>query len=293
MREDVAPFQDRQQIRFIRPMHHDRQARGIGCLPGFLQHLHVVRQLVMNAVDAHFDREDPIAMLVDDTNGRCGIDQRHVEVQLVAVIPDDRDIQHRVDAKRRRVDDELSKAEEGVGAGRSRVDGRRDAGWKSDRIRIHRNGIPVPVEVRVHVDQPGGHQLAASVEHLASPGGRNVRRDGGDLSVRDGDIALAGQLLRGVDDAAALDQQIVGSRRLAGGRRRRGQVGADANRGGARVPEGQPQRPQACQETRGDSSVTCQASTNDGAVQPGIAHRSTRGPGALASDQKSKLALIL
>ena len=267
MREDVTPLQERQQIRLGRPMQHDRQAGFVGGLARPLQHFQVMRQLVVVAVDAHLDREDPIAMLVDDANGRLGIDQRHVEVQLVAEIPDDRDIQHRVDAKRRRVDDELSKAEEGVGAAGSRVDGRRDASRKPDHIRIHGNRIfPYRYRCACTLISPGVTSFPRSVEHFASPGGRNVRRDGGDLSVRDGDIALAVQLLRGVDDAAALDQQIVGSRRLTcSGRRRTGRRRSESSESG--IPAEQPPLPRACREKRGDLSVTCSGLHNRGGPQ--------------------------
>ena len=230
MREDVPPFQQRQQIRLVRPVHHDRQARLIGYRSRPLQHFEVIVQLAVVAVDADLDREDPILVLVDDANGGLGIDQPEAEIQLVPEIPDRRDVQHRVDAKRRRVDDVFAKTEEGTGAAGPRVDRRRDAGGESDGIGIDGNGIRVPVQVRVRVDQPGGHELSGGVEHVASPVGRNVRRDGGNLSARDGDIELAVQFLRGVDDAAALDQQVVGSGRLACGRRRGREIGTHANR---------------------------------------------------------------
>ena len=37
-----------------------------------LQHLQVVHQLVVVAVDAHLDRDDPVLVLVDDVDGRLG-----------------------------------------------------------------------------------------------------------------------------------------------------------------------------------------------------------------------------
>ena len=110
----------------------------------------------------------------------------------------------------------------------------------------------------MHVDQPGRHQLAARVEHLLGPVGRNVRRHGGNLAVRDGDIQLAGQLLRRVDDAAALDQQVVGRRRLAGCRRRRGQVGAEAKRvepSSGRATAAAPSVPRNARRVERDMSV--------------------------------------
>ena len=112
MREDVTLLQDRQQFRLVRPMHHDRNARLIGSRARPFQHLHVVRQLFGVAVDANLDRENPIAMLVDDPDGRLGIDHPEAEVQLVAEVADRRDVQHRVDAQWRRVDDVFAKAEE-------------------------------------------------------------------------------------------------------------------------------------------------------------------------------------
>jgi hypothetical protein len=61
-----------------------------------------------------------------------------------------------------------------------------------------------------------------------------MHRDGRDLSIRDGEYRAAGQLREGFI-TAALDQQIVGSRRLTRGGRRRGQIGPHANGRGTQV----------------------------------------------------------
>ena len=70
------------------------------------------------------------------------------------------------------------------------------------------------VRVGVDVDEPGGDDLAAGVEHAAGRPGR-ARLDGGDAAVEHGDVGLAAGRAAAVDDVAATDQEVVHVRAAA------------------------------------------------------------------------------
>jgi hypothetical protein len=89
---------------------------------------------------------------------------------------------HRVDAQRLNVDDVLAEPEERAGAAGAGIDGGRDTRREAHGFRVDRDGIRVPIEVRVRVDEARRHDLPAGVEDLARPIGRNVGRDRGNLA---------------------------------------------------------------------------------------------------------------
>jgi hypothetical protein len=65
-----------------------------------------------------------------------------------------------------------------------------------------------PVEdVGVEVDEAGCHGLARDLDDPSSLRDRDVRGDSGDLAVLDRDVESTAQVLRRVDDVAALQKQ--------------------------------------------------------------------------------------
>jgi hypothetical protein len=64
--------------------------------------------------------------------------------------------------------------------------------------------------VDVDVDQAGGDIKPGNVDHLAGSGGGNGGGYFGDLAVLNGDVAAGADAVFGVDEMAALEQQIVG-----------------------------------------------------------------------------------
>ncbi len=235
MREDVALFQDRQEVRLDRPVHHDRQPRGIGDFARRLQHLDVVRQIAVLAVHPDLDAKQAIAIRFDRPDGRPRVDHAGIEIDFVEDDePDRRDVEQRVDSRGRPVDDVLAETGERTGAARAAIEDRRDAGLEPDDIRIDAERNTVLVDVRMQVDQPGRDQLAPGVEHLAGLVWRDVRVDARDASVGDGDVAFRREVLRRIDDVAAGNQEIVGllsGRCLRRRRRLRGCCTEAAERG--------------------------------------------------------------
>ena len=66
----------------------------------------------------------------------------------------------------------------------------------------------VRIDVGVQIDEPRQHQLAGGVEHAVGARRRNVGLDRRDLAEAEADVALAAQLLRRVEQLAALDHQV-------------------------------------------------------------------------------------
>ena len=71
-------------------------------------------------------------------------------------------------------------------------------------------------EVRVQIDQARRHQPAPHIDALHAAVGRDACRDGRDLAVADPDVALAPQLLTGVEHVSVGDHQLVPQRGIGG-----------------------------------------------------------------------------
>ena len=235
MREDVALLQHPQEVRLDRPVHHDRQPRGIGDFARRLQHLDVVRQITVFAVHADLDAEQAIAIGFDRPDGRPRVDHARIEIDFVQDDEaDGRDVEQRVDSRGRPVDDVLAETGKRAGAARAAIEDRRDAGLEPDDVRIDAERNAVLVDVRMQVDQSRRDQLALGVEHLTGLVRRDVRGDARDASVGDGDVAFRREILRRIDDVAAGNQEIVGllgGRCLRRWRRLRGRCTEAAERG--------------------------------------------------------------
>ena len=65
------------------------------------------------------------------------------------------------------------------------------------------------VDVDVNVHEPRRDVVARRIDHFEGLGRSDVRRDGRDFSVRDGHIANRTDLVPGIDDVAALQQEVV------------------------------------------------------------------------------------
>ena len=224
MRENVAALQDGEQVRFGRPVHHDRDAHLVGELPRRRHDRDVVLQILVPAAHAHLEAQDQVAVLLDDRAGGADVDQAGVEIDFVGAAAGRRDIQERVDPRARPLDDELPEAREHRCTGGPAIDDRRDARLDPDAIRIDAERRAVLVHMRVHVDQPRRDDLVRGVERAASLRVRDVLGDPGDPTVQDRDIAYGGQILPRVDHPAARNQEIVGPlgrRALGGGGNRR------------------------------------------------------------------------
>ena len=69
--------------------------------------------------------------------------------------------------------------------------------------------------MHVDVHQPRGNDVAARVEDIGRVRGRQAAGDGGDAALLDGDVERPVQPLRWIENASALDQQVVSCRRPA------------------------------------------------------------------------------
>ena len=213
-----------QELRFVRPVHHDRQPDGVGRLARPAQRFEVGLQPFAVAADPHLDAQDPVAVLLDDPDGGLRIDNPGIEEQLVRDHQTDRrDVEQGEDAGLRALDHVLPEARERGGAGRSAVDNRGHPTGHPDEIGVHRDGDAAVVDVPVQVDQAGRYDTAPGVEHLSRPLARNGWLQRLDSAARDRDIADGGQPLRRIDDPPAGDQQAIGGLGRRPGRRQCGE----------------------------------------------------------------------
>src|SRR5260370_35158302 len=63
--------------------------------------------------------------------------------------------------------------------------------------------------MHVYIDEARCDEEASGIDDLQGFGGGDVGRDLGDLAVADGDVAHRTEIVLGVDDVAALDQQVI------------------------------------------------------------------------------------
>ena len=90
------------------------------------------------------------------------------------------------------------------------VEERGDSGMHSDQVGVQPEAAgDVLEDMAVRVDQAGQHELAGNVRHLPGRRGNDVRSDGGNFSVFDGDVEGAVDALRRIDHAPAAQQKVV------------------------------------------------------------------------------------
>ena len=161
-------------------------------------------------VDARLDAQDQVAVGIDDR-------LRQIEIAIVEVgelpgrrdQPDRGEVQEREDARPARLGDEAAEPGPGIGSGRADVEPGRHPGARRDRIGLDAPVGRAPVDVGVQIDQPGRHDPARGVDHLARGGAVEIRRDLDDAAVPDRDVERALQPRPWVDDLTTHDQGVV------------------------------------------------------------------------------------
>src|SRR5262249_6134104 len=147
------------------------------------------------------DRDVPVAQY----GAACEVDVGGIEILELAVGGDAgaRDVDQRT-ADLRRAARDRGDLIEIVGAARPGVDPGGVAGLPQ-----HRRAPPAAASMGVDVDQAGGHDLAARVDRLGGVA-RNIGFDRRDAAGGDRDVAYGIESDRRIDDAAALDNEVVG-----------------------------------------------------------------------------------
>ena len=154
-------------------------------------------------------------MLARHANGLARIEQPHVcgfaHHHRLGEGEDagERDVEERQDADRRGLDHVLAEAVEVAGACAAGIDEGRDAAGARDQLGLDTQRGTAPVDVRVQVDQTRRHDLARDVACVLA---REAVADRGDLAAGEGDVGHLVDSLRGIDDAATLEDQIVHAR---------------------------------------------------------------------------------
>src|SRR6185503_17133490 len=89
------------------------------------------------------------------------------------------------------------------------IDDGRDAGVHAGEVGIHAGAIDALEDVGVQVDEPGGDDLAADLQHPRGLVGRDARRHPRDRTVLHRHVEHAVESARRVHDPSALEHQIV------------------------------------------------------------------------------------
>jgi hypothetical protein len=164
------------------------------------------------APDAHFDTDDDVAVLVRDLHR---LDRGH-QPHLLAlsdhhglgecVDPGKRDVQISKNAHRGRLDHVLAEASEIARPCATGVDRRRDARGAAEILRVDAERRAAPIDMRVQIDQAGRNDVALHVANFCR--GADIVADLRDLAALKGDISHAINVLRRVDDAPALQDEV-------------------------------------------------------------------------------------
>ena len=125
-------------------------------------------------------------------------------------MPAMRDVQVGEDAHLARLDHVLAEAGEVAGAGAAGVDRGGDAGGAAELLRVDAERGAAPVDMRVQVDEARRDDLARDVAHVGLGIALEIGRDLGDLAAREGHVHHPVDALRGVDHAAAAQDEVVG-----------------------------------------------------------------------------------
>ena len=191
-------------------MDHQRQPGGVGDLERDVERHGAGIPRCMHA-DAHLDAADRVAIGARDLHR---VDRRHQpEIAALAdhhafreaVDAGEGDVDERDDAHRRRLDHMFEEAGIVAGPGASRVDERRAAAAREPQG-IDAERRAAPIDMGVEIDEAGRDDIARDVAQLCAVQPIADRRD---PAVGEADVGDAIDPLRGVDDAAALEDEIV------------------------------------------------------------------------------------
>ena len=230
MREDVARTEDpAEQLRDgahprTAEVHHHRDAGDRACLDRTRERV-PLGSVEVSALDA----DDQALVLECHLRGGPGLHVGQVLLEGAASHPVPDDVQERRDARLRRVDDTTLEVVEVAPARAARVGHRGRAASQREGVHGHAIGPAgilgslTVVHVDVHVQETGGHVQPRGVDGLCRLGRRDVRGDGGDLAPLDRDVPHGVDPVPGIDDVAALDQQVVGGLGAGGARERKGE----------------------------------------------------------------------
>ena len=200
----------------IAEIHHHGD---IGLGPRFHRALHgrPSRSGVVRELDAH----DQALVLERHVRGGRGLHIGTIVLELRATHAVAYDVEKCQDARLRAVDDPLFEVLEIPPAGAARVGHRRYTHAKRESVRIHtvvaRIGIALArpgIRVDVHIHQPGRHVETGGVDGLDRVFGIEMRRDGRNLAVPNGDVPNRADPVLGVDYMAPLEQQVVTGLRI-------------------------------------------------------------------------------
>ena len=200
---------------------HEGEAGGVGGFTGKGEGAEVVFAGDV-AGEADFDAEDDVAVLFDGAEGEFGVGVADIEefapgvVVGVSGLSNYGDIEEGIHAGFYLAHDVLAEAGKGVGAGGTGVDD--GGGAFGDAVGVGRDaeGSDAVVDMNVHVYEAGGDDFVAGVEDAAGFGGGDVGGEAGNLAGADGNVGFSGEVLGGVDDAAAADEEVVGGSGLRG-----------------------------------------------------------------------------
>ncbi len=189
------------------------------------------------------DADDHLRIARRHLGGGLAVHVEGVLFVAAAAHPSAHDVEHHQDAGLGAIDDAVLEVFEIAPAGAAGIDHGGDAGAEGETVRqnteiagigaaLARAGIVVGVQV----DQAGRHIHAAHIDGLDRVRRLEIGRDLGDMAILDGDIHHRIDMVLGVDDMPAAQQQVVGGQRLRhGAHRQQHQCGAGREQPHART----------------------------------------------------------
>ena len=192
-------------------MGHHRQSGLLGDVEGDVER-HDARIAASRLADAHLDAQHQVLVLQRHAHGLARIEQAHVGALAhhhrlgEGEDAGEGNVEVGQDADGRGFDHVLAEAVEVARPGAAGVDGRGDAAGAGQQLRLDAERGAAPIDVGVQVDQAGRDDLAANVTRVGAGEAVTDRRH---LAAGEGDVGHLVDALRGVDDPAALENQIV------------------------------------------------------------------------------------
>ena len=192
-------------------MGHQRQAGFLGDVEGNMERHHPGIGACRLA-DAHLDAQHQVLVLPRDTHGFTRIDQPHVGALAhhhglrEGKDAGEGDVEIRKDSNGRGLDHVLAEAVEIAGPGAAGIDEGGDAAGARQQLGLDTQGRAAPVDMGVQVDQAGRDDLAFDVARVGPSEPVADRRD---LAAGEGDVGHLVDALRGIDEPAAFENQIV------------------------------------------------------------------------------------
>ena len=202
-----------QRHRRAADVHHHPRLCGVGYLARHLEGGQSVGLARGPVVDAHLHAQCLLRIFANALNGLVGLGESEILqftdtrrercqsgcAQVHKGIQPGTRIAHDVIAEGRVV------APPGTAGIHRRGHPRRQAG----HIGIHRTRPPAVVEMPVDIQEARRNQMAPHVNHLGGLTHRNIRLDGRHPALPEGHVTALPQVLRGVENVAVLEEQIV------------------------------------------------------------------------------------